>query len=56
MRNLLLLLPVVVALIPPLYNHAEPSLGGFPFFFWSLLALIPVTALCIYLAYKMGAR
>ena len=34
----LLLVPIVVPLIPGLYNRIEPTLFGLPFFFWSQLA------------------
>jgi hypothetical protein len=43
--NLLLLVPLVVCL-PPLFNAAEPGLGGFPFFYWFQLAIIPVGIAC----------
>jgi hypothetical protein len=33
----LLLVPIVIPLIPGLYNRMEPTLFGLPFFFWSQL-------------------
>jgi hypothetical protein len=39
----LLLLPFAGTLLPFLYNHAEPALGGLPFFYWYQLAWILVT-------------
>ncbi len=33
----LLLVPIVVPLVPGLYNRMEPTLFGLPFFFWSQL-------------------
>ena len=36
-------------LIVPLYNHDEPSLFGFPFFYWYQFAWVPVTSLLIWL-------
>jgi len=33
----LLLVPIVIPLIPGLYNRMEPALFGLPFFFWSQL-------------------
>jgi hypothetical protein len=33
-----LLLPIVVPLIPALYNHIEPRFLGLPFFYWGQLA------------------
>ncbi|MGC1381260.1 MAG: DUF3311 domain-containing protein [Candidatus Baltobacteraceae bacterium] len=35
---LLLILPIVGTLLPPLYNHAWPTLFGLPFFYWYQLA------------------
>ena len=37
----LLLLPFVGLLIVPLFNREEPSLLGFPFFYWYLFAWVP---------------
>jgi len=56
MRFILLLLPCVLALWVPLYNSVEPRLLGFPFFYWSLLLLVPVSALFIYAAYRGESR
>ena len=48
----LLLLPFIGLLYVPLYNHAQPTLFGFPFFYWFQLAWIflgmAVTALVYY--------
>src|SRR5580700_9352119 len=41
---LLLLLPFVGTLLPPLYNHARPTLFGMPFFYWYQLGWVLVTA------------
>ena len=54
MKLLLLLAPCVVALWAPLYNVATPELFGMPFFYWFQLALIPVSALGIYAADRLG--
>ena len=32
--RILLLIPFVAVLWVPFYNRAEPSLAGFPFFYW----------------------
>jgi hypothetical protein len=56
MRYALLLTPCVLALLTPLYNHVEPTAFGFPLFYWYILALIPLSSLFIYLAWKAGAR
>lgn len=54
MKLLLLLVPCLLALWVPLYNSVEPALFGIPFFFWFQLALIPVSALMIVAADRMG--
>jgi hypothetical protein len=56
MRYILLLIPCGLALAVPLYNNVEPRLFGFPFFYWYLLLLIPVSALFILAAYKGETR
>jgi hypothetical protein len=40
---LLLILPFAGTLVPWIYNRAEPSLAGFPFFYWYQLAWVVVT-------------
>jgi hypothetical protein len=41
---LLLLPPFVGTLLPALYNHAQPTLFGMPFFYWYQLAWVLVTS------------
>jgi Protein of unknown function (DUF3311) len=48
----LLLIPFVGLLWVPFYNFAEPSLFGFPFFYWYQLAWVPITSLLIWLVYR----
>jgi uncharacterized membrane protein YhdT len=51
---LVLLTPaVVVPLLVPLYDQLDPTLFGFPFFFWFQFALIPVAATFTTLAYRV---
>ncbi len=54
MKYLLLLVPCVIALWAPLYNVTNPALFGVPFFYWFQLLLIPVSALAIYAADRVG--
>jgi hypothetical protein len=56
MKYLLLILPCIAAIAAPFYNSVEPRLFGFPFFYWFLLLLVPVSALFIYAAYKGESR
>ena len=54
MKYLLLLAPCVLALLTPLYNGLDPALFGVPLFYWFQLLLIPVSALAIYAADRVG--
>jgi hypothetical protein len=47
-----LLLPYIALLWLPFYNMREPSLLGFPFFYWFQFAWVPLTSLLIYLVYR----
>ena len=48
---LLLILPYLFLLWPPLYAKAEPSLLGFPFFYWYQFLWVPVSAALTGLVY-----
>lgn len=48
---LLLLLPLFGLLWVPLYNMREPTVLGFPFFYWYQLLWVPLTALLTWAAY-----
>lgn len=52
----LLLLPFIGLLWVPFYNHSEPSLFGFPFFYWYQLAWVPVTAVLTWIVYRAGGH
>jgi hypothetical protein len=41
---LLLLLPYIFLLWPPLYARTEPTLFGFPFFYWYQFLWVPIAA------------
>jgi hypothetical protein len=49
---LLLLIPYVGLLWVPFYNHVEPKLFGFPFFYWYQLMWVPISALLTWLVYR----
>jgi len=42
---------MIVSLIVPLYNHADPKLFGVPFFYWFQFVWIAVTGVATALAY-----
>ncbi len=54
MKYLLLLIPCVLALWVPLFNFSAPELFGIPFFYWFQLLLVPVSALLILAADRVG--
>jgi hypothetical protein len=50
--NLLLLVPLIGVLIPSIYNHREPELLGFPFFYWYQLLWVPISVVCTVIVYR----
>jgi hypothetical protein len=42
-----LLVPVVLPLVTPIYNRIDPTLFGFPFFYWFQLALAGLSSAVI---------
>jgi hypothetical protein len=51
--NWLLLLPIVLPLLTVLYNRSQPTLLGFPTFYWAQLAFILVGVATTTLVYRM---
>jgi hypothetical protein len=51
-RLWLLLLPYVGLLWVAFYNFCDPTLFGFPFFYWYQLAWVPLSALLTWIAYR----
>jgi hypothetical protein len=49
----LLVFPLVMPLLTPLYNHVEPTLWGVPFFYWYQLACAVMTMLIITAVYQL---
>ena len=54
--NWLLLIPLLVTLIPPLYNRLQPTLFGIPFFYWYQLAAISVGVITTLIVYRVSRR
>jgi type VI protein secretion system component VasK len=54
--NWLLLIPIVVPLIVPLYNKVEPRLGAWPLFYWLQLAFVALGVLTTGIVYRMTRR
>jgi hypothetical protein len=51
----LLLVAVVVPLLVPLYDRVEPTLFGFPFYYWSQLAFV-VLAMVLTTIVRLATR
>jgi hypothetical protein len=49
---IILLLPFIGLLWVPFFNKLEPSLLGFPFFYWYQILWIPVTAFLTWLVFR----
>jgi uncharacterized membrane protein len=54
--NWLLLVPIVVPLLVPLFNRVEPSLFGWPFFYWLQLAFVGLGVLTTVVVYRATRR
>ena len=47
---------IFVVLYVPLYARVTPRWGDFPFFYWYLLIIMPVTSLALWLAAQLQKR
>ena len=54
--NWLLLVPIVVPLIVPLYNAVDPKWGSWPLFYWLQLAFVALGVATTALVYRMTRR
>jgi hypothetical protein len=54
--NWLLLIPIVVPLIVPLYNAVDPTWGGWPRYYWLQMAFVAVGVGTTTLVYRMTRR
>lgn len=54
--NWLLLVPIVVPLLVPLYNRREPELFGWPFFYWVQLVFVALGVISTVLVYRATRR
>lgn len=52
----LLIIPVVLPLLPMIYNKVDPTLFGIPFFYWFQLAMVFVSAGITGLVYARSRR
>jgi hypothetical protein len=49
----LLLIPVIVPLLTPLYNRIDPKLLGIPFFYWCQLAFVALASVTVALVHRL---
>ena len=54
--NWLLVVPIVVPLLVPLYNHRDPELFGWPIFYWVQLLFVALGVLSTGLVYRATRR
>jgi uncharacterized membrane protein len=54
--NWLLVVPIVVPLLVPLYNRDDPELFGWPFFYWVQMAFVALGVVSTGLVYRMTRR
>jgi hypothetical protein len=54
--NWLLIIPIVVPLLTPLFNHDSPRLWGFPAFYWLQFAFILLGVATTSVVYRMTRR
>jgi Protein of unknown function (DUF3311) len=54
--NWLLLIPIVVPLLVPLYNATSPTIAGWPRFYWLQLVFVALGVLTTALVYRMTRR
>ncbi len=48
----LLLVPLVGTLIPTIYNSADPTFIGVPFFYWYQMLWVPLSVVCTLVVYR----
>ncbi len=51
--NWLLILPIVIPLLVPVYNRTDPVLFGFPFFYWGQLTFIALGVITTSVVYQV---
>jgi hypothetical protein len=54
--NWLLLIPIVVPLLVPLYNATDPTIAGWPRFYWLQLLFVALGVATTALVYRMTRR
>lgn len=52
--GLLLAVAIVLPLLVNIYDREEPTLIGFPFYYWFQFLLVPVAAVLTFIAFKLS--
>ena len=53
MVAVMLTIAIMGSLWVPIFARTQPQLGGFPFFYWYQLILVPVTSLLCWICYLL---
>jgi Protein of unknown function (DUF3311) len=53
LAGVLLAVAIVVPLLVGVYDREDPTLFGFPFFYWFQFVLIPVASAATYTAFRL---
>ena len=54
--GILLLIGIVLPLLVGIYDQHDPTLWGFPFYYWFQFLLIPVVSLLTFIAFRLSLR
>jgi len=54
--RVLLAVGIVVPLLVPLYARHDPTLLGFPFYYWFQFLMIPIVSALTYVAFRLSLR
>ncbi|MFG1608442.1 DUF3311 domain-containing protein [Actinoplanes sp. NPDC049265] len=54
--NWLLIIPIVVPVLTPIFNSENPRLGGFPLFYWIQVVFIILGVTTTTLVYRMTTK
>lgn len=56
MIKILFVIIFVIALWVPIFNRVNPSLFGFPFFYWYQMLVVVVSSILIWIVYAVDSK
>lgn len=56
MIKILFAIIFVIALWVPIFNRVNPSVFGFPFFYWYQIAVVVVSSILIWIVYAVDSK